>query len=67
MITEEIKNMPTQEKLILMEEIWETLSYDEANIDSPRWHKNVIDERKKLIQSGKTKFVSINELKFGKK
>ena len=67
MLTAEIKNMPTKEKIVLMEEIWDTLSYDEAKIDSPAWHKEVIDERKKLIQKGKTKFVSINELKFGRK
>lgn len=67
MLTAEIKNMPTKEKIVLMEEIWDTLSYDEAKIDSPIWHKEVIDERKKLIQNGNTKFVSINELKFGRK
>ena len=64
MLTAEIKNMPTKEKIILMEEIWDTLSYDETKIDSPAWHKEVIDERKNLIQNGKTTFVSINELKF---
>jgi len=66
MLTAEIKNMPIKEKIILMEEIWDTLSYDEAEINSPAWHKEVLDERKKLIQNGKTKFVSINELKFGR-
>jgi Putative addiction module component len=63
MLTAEIKNMPTKEKIVLMEEIWDTLSYDEAKIDSPTWHKEILDERKKLIQNGKTKFVSISELK----
>ena len=67
MLTAEIKNMPTKDKIVLMEEIWDTLSYDEAKITSPAWHKEVIDERKTLIQNGKTKFVSINELKFGRK
>ena len=28
MLTTEIKNMPTKEKIVLMEEIWDTLSYD---------------------------------------
>ena len=67
MLTAEIKNMPIKEKIILMEEIWDTLSYDEAKINSPTWHKEVLDERKKLIQNGKTKFVSINELKHRKR
>ena len=63
MLTTEIRNMPTKEKIVLMEEIWDTLSYDEAKIDSPEWHKEVLYERRKLIQNGKTKFISINELK----
>jgi hypothetical protein len=67
MLTAEIKNMPTKEKIVLMEEIWDTLSHDEVKIDSPAWHKEVLDERKKLIKNCNTKFVSINELKFEKK
>jgi len=67
MLSAEIKNMPTKDKIVLMEEIWDTLSYDEAKINSPMWHKEVIDERQKLIKNGKTKFISINELKFRRK
>ena len=67
MLTAEIKNMPTKEKLILMEEIWDTLFYDEAKIDSPKWHEEVLDERRKSIQNGKTELISINELKSGRK
>ena len=67
MLTAEIKNMPTKEKIALMEEIWDALSCDEAKIDSPSWHKEILDERKKLIQTGRTKFVSINELKSSQK
>ena len=67
MLTAKIKNMPTKEKIVLMEEIWDTLSYDEAKIDSPAWHKEVLNERKELIKNGNTKFISINELKFERK
>ena len=67
MLTAEIKNMQIKEKIILMEEIWDTLSHNESDIDSPVWHEEILDERKKLIQNGKTKFISINELKLGRK
>jgi putative addiction module component (TIGR02574 family) len=67
MLRAEIKNMPVKDRIILMEEIWDTLSYDESKIDSPAWHEEVLDERKKLIKNGNTKFVSINELKFRRK
>ena len=67
MLTAEIKKMPTKDKIILMEEIWDTLSHDEAHVESPAWHREVINERQKLIKNGNATFISINELKFGKK
>ncbi|MDA3926349.1 MAG: addiction module protein [Kiritimatiellae bacterium] len=61
MITAEIKKMPAKEKLILMEEIWDSLRSDE--IESPSWHHDVISERQRKIKSGEAKFISIDELK----
>jgi len=61
MITAEIKKMPAKEKLILMEEIWDSLRSDE--IESPSWHNDVISERQRKIKRGEAKFISIDELK----
>jgi len=61
MITAEIKKMPAKEKLILMEEIWDSLRSDE--IESPSWHNDVISERRTKIERGEAKFISIDELK----
>ena len=63
MLTAEIERMPTKDKIILMEEIWDTLSSDAEKLDSPAWHKEIIDERKKLIKDSNATFISINDLK----
>ena len=63
MLTEEIRNLPPKERIILIEEIWETLCQDSQVIDSPEWHRDTLDERRKLIESGQAVFLSIDDLK----
>ena len=63
MLTAEIKEMPVRDRLGLMEEIWETLRYDENEIESPAWHKEILKERTDLLKSGKAKFLSIQDLR----
>ncbi|MFH1963466.1 MAG: addiction module protein [bacterium] len=63
MLTTEIKEMPVNEKIILMEEIWDSLYLEKKEIESPSWHKEILDERVNLINSGKASFISIQELK----
>jgi len=67
MITAEIKKMSISERLRTMEAIWDSLLYDNAEIPSPEWHKNVLAERKKTIDEGSARFLSIDEVKEGHK
>ena len=55
--------MSTIERLKAMEAIWDSLLYDETNIESPEWHKNVLAERKSKIENGEAEFISIEKLK----
>lgn len=59
----EIKHLNTVQRLRLMEEIWDSLLYDEADIESPEWHKDILSARKKKIEEGTAEFVSIRELR----
>ena len=59
----EIKKMSTVERLQTMEAIWDTLLYEGSEIDSPEWHKGILENRKAKMDSGKAKFLSIKELK----
>ena len=44
MSTHEIQQLPRQEKLKLMEMLWAELSRDEAELESPAWHADVLRE-----------------------
>ena len=58
-----IKNMKIKERLIVMQDIWESLLYDEADIETPEWHSSVINKRKNSINDGAASFISIESLK----
>lgn len=51
--TIEIKNLSKEEKLRVMEAIWEDLSRDEETIESPDWHRDVLQETKSKFDSDK--------------
>ena len=59
----EIKNLSIMERLQMMEEIWDSLLYEGYDIESPEWHRTVLEERKRKIESGTAEFYSIRELK----
>jgi putative addiction module component (TIGR02574 family) len=59
----DFKNMNVTDKLQYMEEIWNSLLDDEGKIESPEWHKDILADRKAKIKSGKTSFITVNELK----
>ncbi len=67
MITAEIKEMSIRDRIVLMEEIWDTLRHDQNEIASPDWHSDILAERLKKIETGEAKFVSIDDLKAGRR
>ncbi len=67
MNTIEIKKMSTIERLQAMEALWNALLYEESEIESPEWHRNILEERKRNIESGKAEFISLEKLKASRK
>jgi len=63
MNTVDIKEMSTIERLQVMEALWDSLLHEETEIKSPEWHRGILEERKRKIQSGEAKFISLEELK----
>ena len=57
--------MSTIERLQSMEELWEVLCHEEQEIESPLWHKNILEERKKKINNGEAEFISLEDIKVG--
>jgi len=63
----EIKKMSVIERLQAMEAIWDSLLYEESEIESPEWHKDILEERKRKIEDGKAEFISLKKLKTSRK
>lgn len=59
----EIENMSTEERLRAMEMLWDSLQKDADGLDSPAWHKEILEERRTKIESGEAEFVSLDEAK----
>ncbi len=67
MNTIEIKKMSTIERLQAMEALWDSLMDEESEIESPQWHGDILEERKRKIENGKAEFISLEELKATRK
>jgi hypothetical protein len=48
-----LKDMTLHEKLAAMELLWEDLARSPESIESPTWHKSILDERRQKIAEGK--------------
>lgn len=63
MSIDEIKKLNPKEKIILMNEIWESFEDMNEIIESPTWHKDVLEERISKMQNNEAKYISLEELK----
>ncbi len=55
--------MSTSERLRAMEALWDALCHEPTAHDSPAWHQEVLDERRRKIEKGEAQFVSLSEAK----
>ncbi len=60
---EQIRQLPLHEKLLVMEAIWEDLSREEQSLEVPQWHKELLEERERLLAEGKARFLDWEEAK----
>ena len=63
MNTLEIKKMSRIERLQAMEALWDSLIDEESEIKSPEWHRDILEERKRKIETGKAEFISLEKLR----
>lgn len=59
----DIENMPTTEKIHLMEILWDSLSPKEKELETPQWHKDILEKRAKKLQEESLKTYTLDELK----
>jgi len=53
----EIKHLSREEKLMAMEAIWEDLLNEEEQIESPGWHKTMLQETEGRFSSGQERIL----------
>lgn len=58
-----LREMSVQDKISVMESIWDDLCRNADDIVSPEWHKEVLDSRAKNLASGMDSFVDWEEAK----
>ncbi|MHB8902290.1 MAG: addiction module protein [Thermoguttaceae bacterium] len=52
-----LSQMTLAEKLEVMEALWDDLSRRPEELPSPEWHKELLEERRRLANEGKLKFL----------
>jgi len=57
-----LKQMSRPEKVRLMEQIWQHLSADEQEVESPSWHGEIIAARTAKVEQGNATFLTLGEL-----
>ena len=62
-VIEQIHQLPLREKLLAMEAIWNDISREEVTLEVPQWHKDILDERERLIAEGKAQFIDWEDAK----
>lgn len=50
--TVDVKALSREEKLRIMEAIWEDLSREQGQVESPAWHREALDETGRRLKSG---------------
>jgi len=63
MMLAEAKTMTQGERLQAMEELWDVMCHDDSALVPPEWHTNILSKRREKMESGKAKFITIEELK----
>ena len=56
-ITLPLEEMSVEEKIEIMENIWDDLCKKEDLIPSPAWHKKILLEREAALQNGEEEFM----------
>ena len=62
-VQQQVMQLPTADKLRLMEALWTDLSRNEAEIESPEWHKQALKETESRLSQGKEEVIDWEDAK----
>lgn len=55
--------MTPAQKVELMEALWKNMSRNPEEVESPDWHRQVLEERERALASGEIEFMDWEEAK----
>lgn len=58
-----LDKMSVEDKLRVLERVWEDLSRTPAAVPSPAWHRDVLEAREKRISQKREQFISWEKAK----
>ena len=58
----EIAQLSTPEKILLVEDLWDSIALDEARVPIPQSHKEALDSRWQRYESAPGNLLSLEEL-----
>ena len=59
----EIEKMTVRERLQVIELLWDSITHSSEDIEPPVWHSEILNDRKKIIESGKADWLTMDELR----
>lgn len=62
-ITVPLKTMTVEEKVCMMEMLWDDLCQQSGGVQSPDWHESVLSERAQSLDSNKEEFIDWRQIK----
>lgn len=59
-----VQQLSTSEKIQLMEALWQSFDVKkDSDALSPAWHETVLTQRKALVESGQSQWMSLQEVR----
>jgi putative addiction module component (TIGR02574 family) len=59
----EIERMSFAERLQAMELLWRSMAAEPDKLESPGWHKKILERRLAKVEAGKGEFLALAQLK----
>jgi len=62
-LLKELTRLSINEKLLLVEALWDSIASDPDQVEMPEHHKTILEERLKTLEQDKSNGTSWNELR----
>ena len=59
----DLDKISIKEKIELIDTLWLSVLSEEEKIESPEWHKDILEQRMQKIKDGTAEFILIEDLK----